>query len=335
MSKMKLYEGPDLSEHNGYVDIKRVRDAGCKRVGIRAGYGKNNIDRRYVPNAQACYNLGVDVLLYWFSYAYTADMARNEADYAIAQAEKYWKSCPIAYDFEYDSVNYARKNGVAVTKQLATDMAIAFLQQVKDSGYVPVIYTNRDYILNYFDMDRVASALGTVYVWYARYTSKLTESEQDIADVWQYTSSGRLNGVSGSVDMNQFYTDFATVPADREEKCNLNIKSFQAAANADGIRDMNGDELKEDGLDGPKTQYVRRQILLKAKKSGQEYVVGSSGHVVKWWQQRCNEILGHDQDVDGLFGRISRQDTLALQYRLSLAVDGIAGYNSIQAAFYN
>lgn len=135
--------------------------------------------------------------------------------------------------------------------------------------------------------------------------------------------------------MNQFYTDFATVPADREEKCNLNIKSFQAAANSDGIRDMNGDELKEDGLDGPKTQYVRRQILLKAKKSGQEYVVGSSGHVVKWWQQRCNEILGHDQDVDGLFGRISRQDTLALQYRLSLSVDGIAGYNSIQAAFYN
>ena len=144
MKKEKLYEGPDLSEHNGYVDIKRVRDAGCKRVGIRAGYGKNNIDQRYVPNAQACYNLGVDVLLYWFSYAYTADMARNEADYAIAQAEKYWKSCPIAYDFEYDSVNYARKNGVAVTKQLATDMAIAFLQQVKDSGYVPVIYTNRD-----------------------------------------------------------------------------------------------------------------------------------------------------------------------------------------------
>ena len=62
MKKEKLYEGPDLSEHNGYVDIKRVRDAGCKRVGIRAGYGKNNIDQRYVPNAQACYNLGVDVL---------------------------------------------------------------------------------------------------------------------------------------------------------------------------------------------------------------------------------------------------------------------------------
>lgn len=337
MSKEKLYEGPDLSEHNGYVDIKRVRDSGCKRVGIRAGYGKNNVDKRYVPNAQACYNLGVDVLLYWFSYAYTKDMARNEAGYAIGQAAKYWTSCPIAFDFEYDSVNYARKNGVAVTKSMATDMAIAFLEKVRDAGYIPVIYTNRDYLRNYFDMERIAAALGQVYVWYARYTSSLPANEEDLADIWQYTSKARIAGVNGNVDMNRFYTDFSgsTVKADREEKPNLNIKSFQAAANADGIRDMNGDELVEDGLDGPKTQHVRRQILLKAKFHAGRHVVGSSGHVVKWWQRRCNEILNHSQAVDGLFGQVSRADTLSVQQKLGLKADGIAGYNSIQSAFYN
>ena len=337
MKKEKLYEGPDLSEHNGYADMKRVRNAGCKRVGIRVGYGKNNIDQRYVPNAQACYNLGVDVLLYWFSYASTTDMAEREASYAIAQAAKYWRRCPIAYDFEYDSVNYARKNGVPITKKLATDMAIAFLKQVNSAGYVPVLYANKDYLQNYFDLKKIAAAVGTLYVWYARYKNALPADEEDIPDIWQYTSKGKLSGVSGNVDMNRFYTDFceATVPADRKDKCNLNIQAFQAAANADGIRDMNGDELVEDGLDGPKTQYVRRQVLLKAKKFGQKYVVGSSGHVVKWWQHRCNEILGHHQDVDGLFGQIARQETLAVQYMLALAVDGIAGYNSIQAVFYN
>ena len=64
-------------------------------------------------------------------------------------------------------------------------------------------------------------------------------------------------------------------------------------------------------------------------------MVGSSGHVVKWWQTRCNEILGHAQDVDGLYGNVSRNETMALQRKLALKVDGIAGYNSIQAAFYN
>ena len=134
MSKKVLYEGPDLSYHNGNVDIKRIRDAGYKRVGLRAGYGKNNVDQKYVTNALACFNLGVAVLLYWFSYAYTTAMAAAEAGYAVAQTKKYWKRCPIAFDFEYDSVNYARKNGVVITKRLCTDMAIAFLKAVKAAG---------------------------------------------------------------------------------------------------------------------------------------------------------------------------------------------------------
>ena len=337
MGKKVLYEGPDLSVHNGSVDIKRVRDAGYKRIGIRIGYGKNNVDQRYVPNAQACYNLRVNVLPYWFSYAYTMDMARMEAKYAVAQVGKYWNRCPIAYDFEYDSVNYARKNSVSITKGLATDMAIAFLQQVKDEGYVPVIYTNRDYLRNYFDLDRITAALGTVYVWYARYASTLPASEAEIPDIWQYTSKGRIAGVSGNVDMNRFYTDFAveTLPADREDKCNLNIQSFQAAANEDGYRDADGKFLVEDGMDGPKTQYVRRQIVLQAKKSGRKYVAGSTGAVVGWWQQRCNEVLGHNQAVDRRYGPKARTDTMDVQRKLGLKVDGIAGYNSIQAAFYN
>lgn len=336
MSKKVLYEGPDISKHNGAVDIKRVRDAGYKRIGIRAGYGKNNVDQRYISNALACFNLGVRVLLYWFSYAYTVAMSAAEAGYAVAQAEKYRYRCPIAFDFEYDSVNYARKNGVRITKQLATDMAIAFLRMVKDSGYIPVIYTNRDYLQNYFDMNRITAELGTVYVWYARYTSKLSAEEINLADIWQFTSSGSIPGITGRVDINKFYTDFEDdILADRKEPVNINILDFQHAANLDGYRDQDGNKLEEDGKDGPKTQYVRRQIALKAKLSWKGYITGSTGHVVEWWQRRCNEILNRRQTVDGKYGKTARADTLALQIRLSLLIDGIVGYNSIQAVFYN
>lgn len=332
-----MYEGPDLSHHNGNVNIKRIRDAGYRRVGIRAGYGKNNVDQRYIANALACFNLAVKVLLYWFSYAYTVAMAAAEAGYAVVQARKYWKSCPIAFDFEYDSVNYARKNGIHVTKQLATDMAIAFLRVVKDAGYIPVIYTNRDYLNNYFDMGRITVELGIVYVWYARYTSKLSAEEIDMTDIWQFTSSGSIPGISGKVDINRFYTDFPddVIKADREEKMNINILDFQKAANADGYRDADGKPLAEDGKDGPKTQYVRRQIALKAKKSGKTYITGSTGHVVGWWQRRCNEILSHNQKVDEKFGKTARADTILVQGRLSLVKDGIAGYDSIQTVFFN
>jgi len=337
MNKKVLGEGPDLSKHNGLVNVKEIRDAGYKRIGIRVGYGKNNVDQKYVTNALACCNLGVAVILYWFSYAYTCAMAAAEAGYAIAQAKKYWQECPIAFDFEYDSVNYARKNGVNVTKQLATDMAIAFLKVVKAAGYIPVIYTNRDYMRNYFDLQRIAAEVGEVYVWYARYTSRLSDSEVSMADIWQYTSSGRIPGVSGDVDLNRFYTGFdgSITKAEREETCNINILDFQKAANADGYRDADGKKLVEDGIDGTRTQYVRRQINLKAKRAGLTWKAGSTGSVVRWWQHRCNEILRHAQDVDGKYGKNTRAETILLQQKLALSADGIAGYNSIQAVFYN
>ena len=335
--KQALYKGPDISKHNGNVNIKKVRDAGYKRIGIRAGYGKNNVDEKYVSNALACVNLGVLAIIYWFSYAFSELMAKNEGDYCCDQVEKYWEKCPVAYDCEYDTVRYARTKGINITKDLATNMAIAFLSRVKERGHVPVIYTNQDYLKNYFDMDKIVAALGKVYVWYARYGVSLSEAELNLADIWQYTSSGVVPGISGKCDINIFYTDFemVSVPAEREEVCNINIQNFQKAANADGYRDAQGRKLAEDGKDGPNTQYVRRQICLQAKKSGLTYKVGSTGEVVKWWQTRCNEILGHDQNEDGKYGKDARKETIAAQKKLNLTADGKVGYNSIQAAFYN
>lgn len=338
MSKTELGKGPDISAHQGVVDMKRIRDAGCCRVGIRAGYGKNNVDQRYIANAQACYNLNVPVMLYWFSYGYTVQMAVNEAEYAVAQAKKFWSRCPIAFDLEYDTVRYARTQGVYITGKLATDMAIAFLKRVKELGYIPVLYTNRDYLRNYFNLDRIRAEVGTVYVWYALYSDKLPEGEQDATDIWQYTSKGSLPGVNGNVDMNKYYTNFALEAVKQEvtkTTPNINILAFQKAANADGYRDQNGKPLVEDGFDGPKTQYVRKQINLKAKWTVFGYKAGTSGFVVKWWQRRCNEILGHHQKEDGLYGKTARKETIEVQYKLGLKEDGVAGYNSIQAAFYN
>lgn len=332
-----VYKGPDISTHNGNVDVKRIRDAGYKRIGIRAGYGRNNVDQKFNRNALACANLGVPVILYWFSYAYNEAMAEKEAEYAVAHAKKYWGKCPIAFDLEYDSVRYARTKGVNINKDLSTRMAVAFLRKVKEFGYIPVIYSNKDYLKNYFDMDKITLQVGKVYLWYARYASAITASERNKAHIWQYTSKDRIPGVSGNVDMNEFYTDFDTVSKEPEEnnECNINILNFQKSANLDGYRDMNGMPLVENGIDTLETQYVRKQINLKARKVGLVWKTGSRGHVVSWFQTRCNEILGHNQRVDGNYGKNARKECLLVQDLLSLKKDGIAGYNSIQAVFYN
>ena len=99
----------DNSAHQGNVNIKAVRDSGIERIILRAGYGQNNTDKQYVNNASAMVNLGVKGGIYWFSYATDAKKAEKEGLCAVEHAKKYWLKCPIAYDFEYDSVNYCRK----------------------------------------------------------------------------------------------------------------------------------------------------------------------------------------------------------------------------------
>ena len=331
------YLGVDISTHNGNVNIKIVRDAGMERIGIRAGYGNNNTDKMFNQNALACVNLGVPVMLYWFSYAYTVEMAKREAEFVVEHAKKYWDKCPIAFDLEYDSVRYARTKGVNIDKELATQMAIAFMRRVEELGYIPVIYSNKDYLKNYFDMDKIKICFDKVYLWYARYASAITTEERNKADIWQFTSKGRVDGIKGDVDLNEFYTDFETIPKEPVENklCNINIQNFQKAVNIDGYIDMDGKLLVEDGIDGKRTQYVRKQINMKAKKVGFKWQSGFKGHVVMWFQTRCNEILGCNIKVDGFYGGDTRKACLELQRKLNLEEDGVAGYNTIQACFYN
>jgi GH25 family lysozyme M1 (1,4-beta-N-acetylmuramidase) len=328
-----MFLGIDVSAHNGIVNVKQVRDAGYKYFIARAGYGQNNIDQRFDSNATACINLGMPLGIYWFSYAYTVEMAMKEASYAINAVKKYKVSCPIAYDLEYDSVRFARVNGVEITRDLATAMAKAFLFEVENAGYIPILYTNKDYTQNYYDMEQI-----NAHIWYARYKNTLQSSEKENIAIWQKSNKGSVSGISGNVDINEFYVDFdqgdSTVEEKPEITPNINILNFQKAANHDGYKDDNGNKLVEDGIDDPKTQYVRKAISLEAKFVNNKYKIGSTGEVVRWWQTRLNE-MGFVTKIDGKYGSQTRTKTLAMQRKYNLKRDGIAGYNSISTAFYN
>ena len=333
------YTGIDVSVHNGNVNVKRVRDAGYKRIIIRAGYGKNNVDQRYIKNAEACVNLKEAVGIYWFSYALNEEMAVNEAAFAIAQTKKYWQKCPIAYDLEYDTISYARKKGVSIGKMQATAFAVAFLKTVIAAGYIPVLYTNKDYAKNYFDIPAIEKALGQrIYIWYARYTSSISQEERAACHIWQKSSKGKVDGISGNVDINEFYTDFETVicPEMEENKpvCNINILDFQKAANIDGYTDQDGERLKEDGVDGTKTEFVRKKVNLQALYTQSGYKVFSKGALVEYWQRRLSE-MGYETGIDGRYGKDTMEKTLAMQNDYGLSADGVAGYNTFSTSFYN
>ncbi len=127
--------GIDVSEHNGTIDWEKVKASGIQFAMLRAGYGKGSIDKQFVRNAQGCTRVGMLFGVYWFSYAVSEAEAAQEAAHCLKAVEPYQLDLPIAYDFEYDSVNNATKRGVTVTKALASKLAKIFLDAIQKAGY--------------------------------------------------------------------------------------------------------------------------------------------------------------------------------------------------------
>lgn len=201
-------KGIDVSQWQGAIDWQKVKNSGVAFAMIRAGYGQNNIDKQFVRNISECNRLGIPCGIYWFSYATTAAMAKKEAQYALAAVKPYHLDYPVAFDFEYDSVNYASKMGVIVSKQLATSIATAFLDEVESAGYYGVLYTNQDYLNRYFD----ASLKDKYDIWLASwYTSPNFDRPPMSCGIWQHASDGVCSGISGNVDLDVAYKDYPAI----------------------------------------------------------------------------------------------------------------------------
>ena len=202
-------KGIDVSQWQGTIDWDKVKAAGIEFAMIRAGWGQNNIDTQFVRNISECNRVGIPCGIYWFSYAYTEAMAIREAEYALAAVEPYKLEYPIAFDWEGDSLNYAKKNGVTPTKALVSAMARAFCKRLEQAKYYAQVYTNPSYLSTYFDADIPKE----FDIWLAQWPTKPDPNSKpsQAGGIWQYTSSGSVNGISGRVDMDAGYYDYPAI----------------------------------------------------------------------------------------------------------------------------
>lgn len=187
--------GIDVSEAQGEINWRRVKEHGIRFAMLRAGYGDGHVDQYFERNARECNRLGIPIGVYWFSYAYSKRTARREADACGRVIEHHRIDYPVAYDFEEASVEYAQSLGVRITKRRATDIVRTFHRRIQRKGYVPMTYTNLDFWENYFYMSR----LGKYKIWYAQYAQRPSKTR---IDMWQHSDQGRVDGISGDVDLD-------------------------------------------------------------------------------------------------------------------------------------
>ena len=197
-----MKKGIDVSSWQTGIDWKKIAKS-IDFVIIRSGYGKNisQKDNMFDSHIKGAIAAGIkNIGIYHFSYATNEKNARIEAQVCMDIIKPYKDkiNMPIAFDWEYDSRNYCVNNGVTPTRSLCDKMALAFGEEVQKNGYKFMLYTNPDYASKYFTLSKYTN------LWIAQYSSSCSVKN---ADLWQYTSTGKLSGYNGNLDMNILYND--------------------------------------------------------------------------------------------------------------------------------
>lgn len=194
-----LKSGIDVSQWQGTIDWAKVKPQ-IDFALLRAGYGDtltnpNQVDTQWARNYSECKRLGIPVGVYFYSYATTIEMAKQEAKSCIALLKGKQFEYPIYYDVEEMSIFRTGKTNEIIQ---------AFCSELEKAGYWVGIYIYRSAAQSYLNntvKKRYAMAI-------AEYGPKLNYS--DPYGVWQNSSSNRYNGISGNVDHDYCYVDYPT-----------------------------------------------------------------------------------------------------------------------------
>ena len=194
-----ICKGIDVSYHNGTIDWKKVKQSEVEYAIIRCGYGtndKNQDDKKWEENVKGCIDNNIPYGVYLYSYADTVEKASSEADHAIRLLQGKKFKYPVYYDLEEDAI---RKK---LSKTEIANIAKTFCNKLSAKGYTVGIYANKDWFTNYL----TDSCFNNWTKWVAQYNTVC--NYQGKYDMWQCSSTGRVPGISGNVDLNYSYSPF-------------------------------------------------------------------------------------------------------------------------------
>ena len=187
--------GIDVSAWQSNIDWKKAKNAGVEFAIIRMAYGpsdgKYKFDSKYEKNLKGAKDQGIPVGLYFFSYSTSIEESRKEAQWLVEQLKGTELDLPIAYDWE----SWSKYNSLGYSIYHFNQMAEVFIEEIEKAGYKGMLYSSAYYLKHiWHDYD---------YTWLAYYTNDNDYMGQ--YNIWQLTSSGKVNGISGSVDINILY----------------------------------------------------------------------------------------------------------------------------------
>lgn len=205
--KAASLEGIDISSYSGDVDWAKVKESGVDfaiiRIGGR-GYGDEGAlytDDRALEYIEGARNAGIKVGGYFFSQAINTEEAVEEADYVKSVLGDIKLDFPVAYDWEIIKDEDARTDNVSAVE--ATNCARAFCDRIMELGYKTMLYSPSRELYFKYDLSRLAD----IDIWYCEYAN--VPNFYYRFSMWQYSSTGTVDGIEADVDMNICFTNIA------------------------------------------------------------------------------------------------------------------------------
>jgi len=195
-----VLRGIDVSDHQNYINWTDVAASGIDfayiRVGWR-GYTEGGLyqDDYFEYNIRSATEAGLDVGVYMFSQAVTVQEAFEEANFVLERISGYNVSLPIVYDWEKVEDSNARTADLSMSTR--TDCAVAFCEAIKNAGYEPCVYFNRNIGYYGYDLTRL-----TDYEFWFSLPEQGFPNFYYACDMWQYSFSETVPGIEGPTDMN-------------------------------------------------------------------------------------------------------------------------------------
>lgn len=186
--------GIDVSEWQGLIDYKKVKDSGATFVMMRIGYTPSagetpKMDGTYKNNIKSAKEAGLKVGVYLYSKALSKEHAIKEAEWILKELDGEKLDFPIIFDWEI----WDNWNSYHLSFRELNLMPKVFIETVEKKGYKGALYGSKFYLESLWDGSYDS-------VWLAHYTNK-TNYEGNYF-MWQFCNTGRIDGIYGDVDIN-------------------------------------------------------------------------------------------------------------------------------------
>lgn len=306
-----MKKGIDVSVHQGVIDWSKVN---VDFAIIRCGYGDNvtsQDDKHFLNNINGCIKNNIPFGIYLYSYAKNltgAASIQSEVDHV----KRLLGSISVKPFCVY--IDMEDKSTIHLGKLMLSNFALEFCKQITKLGYKAGVYANENWFMNYLDCSKIASYGHSI--WCAKYSENKPNITSNY-DIWQYSSSGKVDGINGNVDMNYMYNNILGTTTIQKPSSNTNTSTVKTTT----YKVKNGDTLS--GIAKKFNTTVNKLVSLNNIKNPNLIYVGQ---VLK-----VNGTVSTTSSIKKEYYVVRNGDTLSgIAKKYKTSVNQLAKWNNIK-----